>query len=81
MSRVAQTLRVRETGSAAKPPCLTWSAVLHSIVTRLVRVGALNNHMVSYYSINYANLIESAEIRDTANMTDLQDKDEIEAQQ
>lgn len=58
VSWVTETLRIRETGSAAVPTSLTWPTVLHSIATRLVRVRALNNQRVSFYNINDVKLNE-----------------------
>lgn len=46
MSCVTETLRVRQTGSAAKPTSLTWPTVLHRITTGLIRVIALINETV-----------------------------------
>lgn len=46
MSCVTETLRARQTSSAAEPTSRTWAAVLHRITTGLIRVRALNNQTV-----------------------------------
>lgn len=59
VSRVTETLRVRETGSAAEPTGLAWPTVLHNIAARLIRVRALDNQIIiSFYNITYVRLNE-----------------------